>query len=203
MLTSISSFGQFNFGIKGGPSYVNVRVIDTKGRFGKQPDYKWRPSYHLGIFNKYKFPNRSAVLIEVIFSDKGFKGAASTIHIGYLNVSVSFRYPIFKKISIEAGGDYGNLVFANANYHGKTSDVKDYFGNESDLGILGGFIYDFNDRLSLNIRYMHGLSNVLNKDATVHFSQGDSQTFYDMGLKYTNQSLYLSVAYIIKRSKKD
>ncbi len=31
MLTSISSFGQFNFGVKGGPSYVNVRVIDTKG----------------------------------------------------------------------------------------------------------------------------------------------------------------------------
>lgn len=190
-----ASFSQFTFGLRGGPQITDLY-------FNQGNVSNWRPAYHIGIFGKYAFSEKIALLVDVLYTDKGGKSKnGATLHLDYISVPIMAQYNIVDKFSVLIGGGIGVQV-ASYSMQGRKFSEKDLLGNPLDTEVVGGLCYNINPRLNIMLRYMHGLANVLTKDANTSVGtpgQGVvSYNLLDLGYKYQNRVLQLSIGYTLK-----
>jgi len=204
VINSKLAFSQFSFGIKGGLNYVNQRVIDTQDKFGAIGKSDWSPTFHVGVYGKHILIHRASILWEALVSNKGYKSSKGNNHLTYLTIPLLFRYMVYKKLSFEAGAEFGVLLFT---YY-QLSDIGDNderYGTV-DLGLSGGIHYDINDRFGIGFRYTQGIANVLSKDyAVTGYGNGGAfiSNYYDNGLRIKNHALQLSVGCRLSKNKKE
>ncbi len=204
IISSTLAFSQFSFGVKAGLNYTNLRRIDTEGKFNYVGKSDWLPTFHFGVFGNHLLSERSSLVWEVQYSDKGYKTSDFKEHLGYLTSPLLFRYKVYKKLSLEAGAEFGLLLFTYGEYAVSKDSYNFQYGT-IDWGLNGGIHYDLSDQFSLGFRYTHGIGNVLNKDWSItSLPNGGGATttnFYDNGLRYKNQTLQLSVGYRLHKLK--
>jgi hypothetical protein len=179
------------FGVKAGINLANLTSNE---------DLSMRIGFHVGGFMQYKLSEKFALQPELLFSTQGAKyqgsgalsgyviSVESNYKLAYLNLPVMAKYYVSNKFSFEAGPQIGFLLSAKNefDYSGTLLgepisdsgeiDIKDDF-NSFDFGINFGAGYDFNDKISLGLRYNLGLSDVsdyyyLDKNSLIQLSLG-------------------------------
>jgi len=162
------------FGVKGGVNFANLT-----GDF----DPSMKVGFHIGGFMEYKVSEKFVLQPELLFSTQGAKykddqvgegfsvAGETNIKLSYLNLPIMAKYYVTNKFSFEAGPQIGVLLSAK-NEYGYTGtiqgvpvsesgeiDIKDDL-NSIDFGINFGAGYDFNDKISVGLRYNLGLSEI-------------------------------------------
>jgi hypothetical protein len=179
------------FGVKAG-----VNLANLTGDF----DPSIKVGFHVGGFMEYKVSKKFTIQPELLYSTQGAKynstevgdnisvSGETNIKLAYLNLPVMAKYYISNKFSLEAGPQIGFLLSAKNEfdftgiYLGEPisvsgeEDIK-YDLNSIDFGINFGAGYDFNDKISLGLRYNLGLSDVsdfyyFDKNSVIQLSLG-------------------------------
>jgi hypothetical protein len=171
VLVNIVSFAQIrpktHYGFKLGISDSKTAIIDNRTNITP----KLRNDYNAGVF--YRWNNKKLSLQpEIYYQVKGgsFKAATNFAETGntilrnsyqYVTGSVLLGYEIAKNIHFVAGPEYGYAL--------NTGKLRGPYTNY-DFAIAGGLRIDMLDAahlFSLNIRYIHGLTNTTNKTYTL------------------------------------
>ncbi|MDO4764120.1 MAG: porin family protein [Flavobacteriaceae bacterium] len=77
----------------------------------------------------------------------------TSINIIQLNMPVYYKYEIFNKLFLNAGGYVGFIIGSNVN-------GLSISNNTIDLGLLAGTAYQLSDNLSAEVRYNFGLFDI-------------------------------------------
>lgn len=176
------------YGFKIGTGISKTAIIDNPSNITP----KLRNDYNVGLFFRRNF-NKFSVQPELYYQVRGgsfkattnFAETGNTIlrnHYQYISVPLLLGYEVAKNISIIAGPEYGYALNANTN---KGPDVA------SDFNLVGGIRIDMLDMahlFSINIRYVHGLSNTTVKTYTPVGAAAIPLTFQ-------NRTLQISASY--------
>lgn len=154
------------FGLKGGPSYTTVVGQHVAGAASK-----W--GFHGGVLVNVKLSDRFSLQPEVLYSQKGTKGAddSNRINLNYVDLPVLLRVATgLGGLFIEVGPQLGYLAGSNASVGSRTPLARvtaDFAGSYPpfDLGYAAGFGYQLANGLGLGLRYNGGFTHVL-KGAT-------------------------------------
>jgi hypothetical protein len=154
------------FGLKGGPSYTTVVGQHVAGATSK-----W--GFHGGVLVNIKLNDRFSLQPEVLYSQKGTKGAddSNRINLNYVDLPVLLRVATgLGGLFIEVGPQLGYLAGSNASVGSRTPLARvttDFAGSYPpfDLGYATGFGYQLANGLGLGLRYNGGFTHVL-KGAT-------------------------------------
>jgi len=154
------------FGLKGGPSYTTVVGQHVAGAASK-----W--GFHGGVLVNVKLNDRFSLQPEVLYSQKGTKGAddSNRINLNYVDLPVLLRVATgLGGLFIEVGPQLGYLAGSNASVGSRTPLARvttDFAGSYPpfDLGYATGFGYQLANGLGLGLRYNGGFTHVL-KGAT-------------------------------------
>lgn len=201
ILFSISTQAQqFEIGIKGGPSLVDVDVVGISGGIDNERQYlKMRPSYHIGAFGSVDLNNKFYLQAELLYANKGFssdypRSSEAYLHFHYLTIPVLLNYKIVERLHGGVGGTFGYMLAARSKSEGRNLDVNWRYDNKIDIGINVGAKYEINDKINLEIRYTYGLSNLFKERGVI--TNGNANPI-GKGPKYQNRELQLSVGYAI------
>jgi len=153
-------------GLKGGPSYTTVVGQHVAGAASK-----W--GFHGGVLINVKLSDRLSLQPEVLYSQKGTKGAADSnrINLNYVDLPVLLRVATgLGGLFIEVGPQLGYLAGSDASIGSRTPLARvtaDFAGSYPpfDLGYATGFGYQLANGLGLGLRYNGGFTHVL-KGAT-------------------------------------
>ena len=180
VLFSIRGHGQeTKFGIKGG---MNLSL------FGN--DVRSKVGFQVGGFSKIKLAESWYVQPEILYMVQsverdnvtivyqGFSYTGSgAVKMSYLFLPVVFQYYPMKFVFVESGLQVGILLAANAKAldldRQYEMDVKDEF-KKVDFGFNIGTGYEFNDQLSLAIRYYVGITKMANSEYVRDFYNRNS-----------------------------
>lgn len=154
------------FGLKGGPSYTTVVGQHVAGAASK-----W--DFHGGVLVNIKLSDRFSLQPEVLYSQKGTKGAddSNRINLNYVDLPVLLRVATgLGGLFIEGGPQLGYLAGSDASVGSRTPLARvtaDFAGSYPpfDLGYAAGFGYQLANGLGLGLRYNGGFTHVL-KGAT-------------------------------------
>ena len=153
-------------GLKGGPSYTTVVGQHVAGAASK-----W--GFHGGVLINVKLSDQLSLQPEVLYSQKGTKGAADSnrINLNYVDLPVLLRVATgLGGLFIEVGPQLGYLAGSDASIGSRTPLARvtaDFAGSYPpfDLGYATGFGYQLANGLGLGLRYNGGFTHVL-KGAT-------------------------------------
>ena len=153
-------------GLKGGPSYTTVVGQHVAGAASK-----W--GFHGGVLVNVKLSDQLSLQPEVLYSQKGTKGAADSnrINLNYVDLPVLLRVATgLGGLFIEVGPQLGYLAGSDASIGSRTPLARvtaDFAGSYPpfDLGYATGFGYQLANGLGLGLRYNGGFTHVL-KGAT-------------------------------------
>jgi len=153
-------------GLKGGPSYTTVVGQHVAGAASK-----W--GFHGGVLVNVKLSDQLSLQPEVLYSQKGTKGAADSnrINLNYVDLPVLLRVATgLGGLFIEVGPQLGYLAGSDASIGSRTPLARvtaDFAGSYPpfDLGYATGFGYQLANGLDLGLRYNGGFTHVL-KGAT-------------------------------------
>ncbi|MGI4874368.1 MAG: porin family protein [Janthinobacterium lividum] len=154
------------FGLKGGPSYTTVvgqHVAGTASKWG----------FHGGVLVNVKLSERFSLQPEVLYSQKGTKGAddSNRINLNYVDLPVLLRVATgLGGLFVVVGPQLGYLAGSDASVGSRTPLARvtsDFAGSHRpfDLGYATGFGYQLANGLGLGLRYNGGFTHVL-KGAT-------------------------------------
>jgi hypothetical protein len=199
VLIAGSASSQISIGLVAGPQVASLRANRT--------DVDWKISYHAGAYVEYRMKGKLSIKADVLFSDKGYRNSFSSqkvrFHLQYFNVPVMVQYHFSKRFAVAVGGEFGVLISSyNKLWHNgeyiDTYDQKKYYGNPIDVGVGCGVSFQLNPKLGATVRFLQGLSNVLNKNAVEeHYAPQIGMNLRDLGYKYQNQVWQLSIYYSI------
>ncbi len=171
VLVSIISFAQVRpntqYGFKVGISDSKIAIINNRSNI--IPKYK--NNINIGLFYRWNL-KKISVQPDLYYQAKGgtLKSATNFTETGntilrnnyqYLTGAVLLGYEIVKNVHLVAGPEYGYSLNTGTK---RGPDVN------SDLSLIGGIRIDMLDAahlFSLNIRYVHGLTNTTNKTYTL------------------------------------
>lgn len=196
-LFSLSSSAQFfAFGIKGGPSLVDIGAIHSNGTFNGASFAKARLSYHVGFFGNANISSKLYLQVELLYANKGFRnddpnGNKAHLHFHYLTLPVLLNYRILENLHIEVGGELGYRIAARSKLEKTTLDVGGIYDRKVDLGVIAGIKYKINEQVKVGIRGIYGLSNLFKNPIVV---PGEEEA-----LKLNNQGVQFSVSYELMR----
>jgi len=164
--SSVAQAQNVRFGLKGGPSYTTVVGQHVAGAASK-----W--GFHGGVLVNIKLNDRFSLQPEVLYSQKGTKGAddSNRINLNYVDLPVLLRVATgLGGLFIEVGPQLGYLAGSNASVGSRTPLARvttDFAGSYPpfDLGYATGFGYQLPNGLGLGLRYNGGFTHVL-KGAT-------------------------------------
>ena len=150
------------FGLKGGPSYTTVVGQHVAGAASK-----W--GFHGGVLVNIKLSDRFSLQPEVLYSQKGTKGAddSNRINLNYVDLPVLLRVATgLGGLFIEVGPQLGYLAESNASVGSRTPLARvtaDFAGSYPpfDLGYATGVGYQLSNGLGLGLRYNGGFTHVL------------------------------------------
>jgi hypothetical protein len=189
----IPSFSQYNCGLKIG---VNYSTIQAKPR-----DYQWGPSYHLGLYQSYSINDRVFIVNEVLYNDKVKKSEKYNTHFAYIGTYLLTKFNIIRKLAIEGGAGFNRLLFMFEK-HGHTYINQMY--RRTNIDLLLGVQYQLTSRLNAALRYEHGLTNLISKDAIAgvnyqYIQNGDPllnpPTWREEGYDERHRNIQLSIFY--------
>ena len=175
-----------HFGIKAGPSITRLTISGVTTSIPKQ-----KIDFNLGGMYRLRL-NQFVIQPEIVYSKQG--GTLKVQRIGrteiirnnysYVTAPLLLGWIPTEGITLQAGPQYSYALNA-----GETIGP----GTNNDWSVVVGAHYDFLDMLdkfSLQVRYVHGLTNVAPPSAP------------EIGLKYKNQALQVSFVYNFYKKKK-
>ncbi len=143
-LTSTTFAQGIDVGIKAGANFATLTDVS---------DVSTRTGLVLGAFATIKFSDKMAIQADLLYSQQGAKGdnGASDLELDYIIFPVVFKYYIVKRLNIQAGPQFGNVVNDNLNSTGFESfDVSGVVGIGVDLPL----------NIRVTGRYSFGLSDI-------------------------------------------
>lgn len=186
--TSFFSNAQVSFALKGGINYANLRLDDNGD---------WRIAFHLGASAYFAVNKKSGLVGELLISDKGNRSNGN-LHLTYLSSPLLYRYTVSNKFYIEAGSEFSFLASVSDGGFDLHLEKNPFYRNRFDVGVCGGFGYQFAERLVASLRYVHGFSNVSNRNVIYKSLNADFIGSGEVLYKNKNQTLQLSLSYRLK-----
>ncbi|WP_337041467.1 porin family protein [Emticicia sp. 17c] len=176
------------YGFKVGTGISKTSIIDNQTNIIP----KFRNDFNVGLFYRRNI-NKFSVQPELYYQVRGgsFKASTNFAETGnlilrnyyrYVSVPLLFGYEVARNISVVAGPEYGVALNAGTS-HGPY--------NNTDFNVVAGVRIDMLDiahLFSINIRYVHGLSNTTNKTYTL----ADKSV---IPLNFQNRTLQISATY--------
>lgn len=183
------TFGQmkqsaFVFGPKIGVQMTRINIVDNPTTI----DSKNRFDFNGGAFARFNRGNFS-IQPEVMYQEKGanFTGEGTQQQsYQYLSTPLIFGYKIAKGINLELGPEYSWALNVGA-----ADEDRNIFGPDAatDVALVVGTRIDMLDALSMfsiNLRYIHGFSNVTNRTSTA---------IPPVPLDFRNRTIQFSISY--------
>lgn len=192
---------QMHLGFKGGVNYVNNVIVNSPN--GNNGDNQYRLGYHVGLFGEIEVKNNLSLRPEILFSNKGFKfdgqanaqpSGGGNLHLNYINLPFLVGFEIIDDLTLTFGPEVGYLISAKSKLESETIDVKSIWDNDFDFGLLAGVNYSINEKLEIEIRYIHGLSSVT---GNIEITDGNGLPI-DNNVKFQNRAFQLSASYKLK-----
>ncbi|WP_010665584.1 porin family protein [Marinilabilia salmonicolor] len=162
LVVSTGSFAQAKFGLKAGVNFAN-QDWSSEG-LSLSPDSK--TGLVFGGFVNLKLSDDFALQPELLYASKGTKfdggifdsSEEMDLKMNYLSVPVMAKY-YFGGFNLQAGPTFDFLLSADVESGGEEEDVKDEFKG-MDLGLGLGLGYELPAGLSIDARYILGLSDI-------------------------------------------
>lgn len=160
--------------------------------------------FQAGLSVELPFSSAFSILTAPAFSRRGFRndediyGVDSGVRLDYLDIPLLVRFYPVHNFYIEAGAAVSFMLKAESLLEGEPFGNEEVMGRlyeDTDLSVVLGLGYAFNDRLTVNLRAFHGLLTTI--DAEFTDENGDPMVFEGARPKLLNQSLQLSVQYAI------
>jgi hypothetical protein len=154
------SFGQINWGYKIG---LNVSRV----RNSSHNDFTSNLNFNTGALAKFKLDKNYFINVECLLSLKGFNsllipsGTTST-NFSYLTLPILFEYNTSNKFYFQIGPELNYLIGAKMKNSTTDISVADNY-NKFDISLAGGVGYKISKKVSLETRYIYGLSQINQK----------------------------------------
>lgn len=192
LLSSIQTFSQVKWGVKGGLNYTGNYYEIKEGIIEDISDLtSFRPSWHAGIFIDFQITNKFGISPEILFSDKGYnfsstisRGEEVAVHLQYVDIPILAYYRLLPLIYLEAGIEPGILVNEYLSFSGGNRSISD--NEDFDLSYLIGAKVGFNDSFHVGVRANLGLKETSELEFT------DSNGSIDTRLASINRLVQLS-----------
>jgi len=174
---------QTSYGIKGGFNWVTLDV-NSDDSFYEKWGYPYKPAFHFGFYSKYNLRERVSVNPELLFSNKGYmysqtsEGPKSYKHLNYLNLPIMAGFSLFNRLDLLLGPELGYLL-----------NGEDW-NNKLDFGLSTGANFHAGEKITIGIRYSHGLTSVIDTD--------QYQLPTNEKVDFQNKSYQLSIGYKLK-----
>ena len=158
LLMSISIQAQLSIGIKGGGNYAYLENDGPGGAIGI--DWKGLTTYYAGGFVMLDLNDRLSARGELLYSFEGaeFEDAIlgrQTVNIDYLNLPILLRAKLISALYIEIGVEPGVII--NKDNGGSNAMID----KSVEFGALAGVALRIGERLEVNARYIHGLTDLI------------------------------------------
>ncbi|PHS64118.1 MAG: hypothetical protein COB12_08255 [Flavobacterium sp.] len=162
ILLSATTFAQgIDVGIKAGANFATLTDVS---------DVSTRTGLVLGAFATIKFNDKMAIQGDLLYSQQGAKGdnGLSDLELDYIIFPVVFKYYIVKRLNIQAGPQFGNVISDN--------DLGDF--QSFDVSGVVGIGIDLPLNLRITARYNFGLTDIsfvnFYNDVTINTSARNS-----------------------------
>ena len=162
---SSDAAGQINFGLAGG---LNI----SNGQFKTESEkLKPVPRYFAGVFADVSISRSFRIEPVVLYSVKGwsykFSGTQrSSTNLHSVDFQLLLKYFLGNEIYVIAGGEVGYLTKVRANRRNITNRYESL-----NAGVLIGLERRMSDLVRLNVKYIHGVSNLAKFDITAPTGQ--------------------------------
>lgn len=182
LLAAMPAFAQGPvFGIKGGLNYTNLAGVDSQ-------DDNARIGFNAGVFGRTDPASMVGLQAELLYSTKGNRTTYNAFfglvdqevdfNLNYLELPVLASLRLANIVDLQLGGYLAYLASAKVKTSGDLgsgSDTvdKDNF-NSIDAGIAGGVAFNLGANAQLGIRYLHGLTDVVD-NSDLHDVVGDAK----------------------------
>jgi hypothetical protein len=142
-LAAAASFAQgIDLGIKAGANFATLTDV---------PNISPRTGLVIGAFATLKFTDKMALQGDLLYSQQGADNSGlKDLQLDYIIFPIVFKYYIVKRLNIQAGPQFGNVITDNYNANFQSFDVSGVVGIGLDL--------PFN--LRVTGRYNFGLNNI-------------------------------------------
>jgi hypothetical protein len=153
-------------GIKAG---VNLATAESTSGWKNE----FRPGINFGGLVLFCVSKEFFIQPEILYSLKGYKFSSGGVYTGtatlnYFNIPVLFGLTLSKntnyKLSIYTGPEIGFLLSGKSKktdiYRGSSEDdLKDLF-KKTDIEIVAGAAFQFNDQIGMEARYCYGFTDL-------------------------------------------
>lgn len=177
------TFAQTSYGIKGGFNWVTLDV-NSEDSFYEKWGYRYRPAFHIGVYSQYNLSERLSINPEFLFSNKGYsydatsEGPNAYRHLNYLNLPIMAGLKLFESVNLLFGPELGYLINGEE------------WTNKFDFGLSTGANFHAGEKVSIGLRYSHGLTSVIDTDKY--------QLPTNEKVDFQNKSYQLSIGYRLK-----
>lgn len=173
-------FNTFSYGVKAGINYATV----SKGNSSISPD--GRLGLYAGIFAEIPITDDLlSIQGELFYSQEGFERRQETsnatfsadYNLDYINLPILAKYYIVRGFSVEAGPQFSLLLNnkIKTNFSTEERPIPKEI-NDFDLRLAAGTSFQFDEGIFINIRYVHGLTDVIKetnaKNSTIQVGLG-------------------------------
>lgn len=173
------------FGLKGGPSIVNIR--STIGGNKVAQAYNWRPDLHFGFAYKQEVSESIAFKLDVLFAKRGTKygaliqGYNTNIKLNYLAVPAMVAYKLSLNVDVYAGVELAYLINAKEEFGIINTDLYKNFA----LGPVLGMTYTAENGVFVEARYGFGMIDINSPADTGGLTQiKDVSVNFDFSIGY-------------------
>jgi len=213
MLQSTNPKDDLRWGITAGANYYNLYGKDIDFIFaGSATTYK--PSFHLGVFVESRLQHKLGLKHELLFNqrkvgvtlsaenEENYQSTMTRNYIDLMPASLTFQQG---NLQLFAGPYISALLDAHLkrkDEHGKWYKDKQIYGDGAndesesrylqklDFGLNLGMEYNIKDNLSLNVRYLHGFTDLF-QYANSHSNESSKTN----AIKIYNRGWMLSLGY--------
>lgn len=169
------------FGLKGGLNYSNLAGVDSQ-------DDNARVGFNAGVFGRTDPEAMFGLQAELLYSTKGNRTTYNAFfglvdqevdfNLNYLELPVLASLRLADIVDIQLGGYLAYLASAKVKTSGDLGSGSDNLDKDNfksiDAGIAGGVAFNVGANLQVGIRYLHGLTDVVDNDA-LHNMVGDAK----------------------------
>lgn len=151
--------GQVSYGVKAGMNITNAKFENFESDIALR--------YHFGFLGSFKLSNQLALQTELLYSQKGWnvpddfynKDVSITLH--YISLPILLHYTWNERFALGTGTEIS--------YNVKTQRKPTIEGwvdmyEPWDIGLLASMSYRFRPSLVAELRYVHGLSILFDRE---------------------------------------
>lgn len=183
MTATVFAQNRMSGGILGGVNYSNINgkndVDGGDGKFG----------FAAGLYLNFPVSDVFSISPSVLYSQMGAKfnfadslGGDIKQRLSYLSVPIALKFNVGRGIALFAGPQF-DFLLAGKLKDDQDNEIKneDQF-NQFDFALTGGAQLFTNSPVSLTVRYIHGLTNIVESSSATQTLAG---TFHNRGVQAT------------------